>query len=126
MTPSKARKQAEADRRREVKEQRKAQINAIEDKRGGMEAQKVCRQTTTWLSSSANQSLNAIARRLHETILLLVGSNGIIPALCGHQGSFDRNISLIDNRLIRNLNLIRKTVILLSPRCSMLNRPKRM
>jgi hypothetical protein len=42
MTPSKARKQAEADRRREVKEQRKAQINAIEDKRGGMEAQKVC------------------------------------------------------------------------------------
>ncbi|KAJ9128074.1 hypothetical protein QFC24_000365 [Naganishia onofrii] len=41
MTPSKARKQAEADRRREVKEQRKAQINAIEDKRGGMEAQKL-------------------------------------------------------------------------------------
>ncbi|KAJ9125389.1 hypothetical protein QFC22_000349 [Naganishia vaughanmartiniae] len=41
MTPSKARKQAEADRRREVKEQRKAQINAIEHKRGGMEAQKL-------------------------------------------------------------------------------------
>jgi hypothetical protein len=41
VTPSKARRQAEADRRREVKEQRKAQMNALEGKRGGLEKQKV-------------------------------------------------------------------------------------
>lgn len=41
VTPSKARRQAEADRRREVKEQRKAQIDALEGKRGGLEKQKV-------------------------------------------------------------------------------------
>lgn len=41
VTPSKARRQAEADRRREVKEQRKAQFNALEGKRGGLEKQKV-------------------------------------------------------------------------------------
>ncbi|GHJ85429.1 hypothetical protein NliqN6_1831 [Naganishia liquefaciens] len=41
VTPSKARRQAEADRRREVKEQRKAQIDALEGKRGGLEKQKL-------------------------------------------------------------------------------------
>lgn len=41
VTPSKARRQAEADRRREVKEQRKLQMNALEGKRGGLEKQKV-------------------------------------------------------------------------------------
>lgn len=57
VTPSKARRQAEADRRREVKEQRKAQIDALEGKRGGLEKQKVRRDAGNVLVDIAYASI---------------------------------------------------------------------